>query len=221
MTSERMGQIHARAQEVVFQAKLTQMVAATVKLCDEQAGWWSSMKRNEIAVQRAELARVAVQNAMRVFAFRGLRPATLAGLLSETLWGVATESSTSTGRKVGLFALQALWGAAHIAFPPLAFVTVPAMVGAHWGISLQQSNMMVVACAEVLLVFDRMFWYGDALLEEKHVRAALVHYVKIRPQLLKALTEKLSLTDSITRMGPMLTSVIAEYRYRRPTLRVG
>lgn len=82
-------------------------------------------------------------------------------------------------------------------------------------VSLDEVNMLVTSCMKVLPGFDRIFWYGDQRVEEKHVRAAPLYYIKIHLQVSATLTKRLYRTKKISQMEPILAKVIDEYCYRR------
>jgi hypothetical protein len=37
-----------------------------------------------------------------------------------------------------------------------------------------------VACLDVLLVLERIFWYGEGAINKKYVRATCLYYLKFR-----------------------------------------
>ena len=219
MTSERTGKIHRNAQENFLASKLEEIVTATITMCNEKANWWACFKSFDLARYQRELSDMAVQNAVRAFDFEGFQTSTLASIIRETMWSSSNSSVSSYLKMLGMGVLVSAWGAAHIGFPLLTLVALPANLVYNTGWSLKNSHVLVMSCVEVILVFDRMFWYGDRRIEEKHVRAALMYYLKIRPQVMAELNKSLNITDKISEMAPTLSKIINQHRYR-PGFRV-
>jgi hypothetical protein len=89
---------------------------------------------------------------------------------------------------------------------------------------LRVSNSMIaaVACLDVLLVLERMFWYGGCAINKKYVRAACLYYLKLRPKVHARLKEKISLIISNpvnmptrTRLEAVFRELVEEFRYKR------
>ena len=173
---------------------------------------------------RLGLSNLAIHNAARIFKLEEFKNTTLSSIIREPLWrtshsaeaGLLKRVAIAIGVFTGFTTLYTLIGVALETVLPVGTVVINSLgLVSKTYVYLDESNMLVTSCMEVLPRFDRIFWYGDQRVEQKHVRATPLYYLKIHLQVSATLTKRLYGTKKISQMEPILAKVIDEYCYRR------
>jgi hypothetical protein len=81
---------------------------------------------------------------------------------------------------------------------------------------------LIMACLDVLLVLERLFWYTGSQIDEKRVHAACLYYLRIRPKVFAKLMGRLGTNFLNAENWPnslelerLLTDIVKEFRYKR------
>jgi len=129
-----------------------------------------------------------------------------------TATGIATGAVTGAMSlllgPVGIFARAALW---------VGGIAVAGVANAQkLGLGL------IMACLDVLLVLERLFWYTGSQIDEKCVHAACLYYLRIRPKVFVKLMGRLGTNFLDAENWPnrielehLLTDIVKEFQYKR------
>ena len=196
MTSDRMTQVHAHAQDVFVHRKIQASISKLVSIVLEtrpRISYFNSSEKIE------KLVTAAIQTTASIFHYKNFNPDAYVLMIRADLWpptppdsmtswipggvagGVATGAVMSLLLgPVGLFAKAALW---------VGGIAVAGVANAQkLGLGL------IMACLDVLLVMERLFWYAGSTIDEKCIHAACLYYLRIRPKVLARLMGRLGTT---------------------------
>ncbi|KAE8449830.1 hypothetical protein EG329_007307 [Mollisiaceae sp. DMI_Dod_QoI] len=227
MTSDRMAQVHAHAQDVFVDRKLKTSISRLVSVLLETRPRISFFNSND-KIER--LVTSAIQTTASIFHYQNFNPDAYVLIIRTELWPpTPPESMTSwiPGGVAGSVATGAVYGAMSLLLGPVGVLAKAALwVGgiAVAGVANAQklSLGLIMACLDVLLVLERLFWYAGNQIDEKCVHAACLYYLRVRPKVLVRLMGRLGTNFLDTDIWPnslelerLLTDIVKEFRYKR------
>lgn len=236
MTSDRMSQVHAHAQEVFVDGKLRTSISKLVSMLLETRPRISFFNSND---KIEKLVTSAIQTTASIFHYKDFNPDAYVLLIRAELWPPAPSESISswipggvTGGLAGGVATGAVYGAMSLLLGPVGvFARAAFWVGGIAVAGLANAQKLgvglIMACLDVLLVLERLFWYNGSQIDEKCVHAACLYYLRIRPKVFVKLMGRLGTNFLDAENWPnslelerLLTDIVKEYRYKRKSAMV-
>jgi hypothetical protein len=227
MTSDRMTQVHAHAQDVFVDRKLKASISKLVSMLLEtrpRISFFNSTEKIE------KLVTSAIQTTASIFQYKDFNPDAYVLLIRTELWPpTPLDSMTSwiPGGVAGGVAMGAMHGVMTLLLGPVGvFARAALWVGgiAVAGVANAQKLGLglLMACLDVLLVLERLFWYTGSQIDEKCVHAACLYYLRIRPKVFAKLMSSLGTNFLDKESWPngqelerLLTDTVREFRYKR------
>jgi len=227
MTSDRMAQVHAHAQDVFVDQKLKTSISKLVSMLLETRPRISFFNSND---KIEKLVTSAIQTTASIFRYKDFNPDAYVLMIRTELWPPTPPDSMSSwipGGVVGGVATGAIYGAMSLLLGPVGvFARAALWVGgiAVSGVANAQKLGLglIMACLDVLLVLERLFWYTGSQIDEKCVHAACLYYLRIRPKVFAKLMGRLGTNFLAAENWPnslelerLLTDIVKEFRYKR------
>jgi hypothetical protein len=227
MTSDRMAQVHAHAQDVFVDQKLKISIAKLVSMLLETRPRISFFNSND---KIEKLVTSAIQTTASIFHYKDFNPDAYVLMIRTELWPPTPPDSMSSWIPDGIaggVATGAVYGVMSLLLGPVGvFARAALWVGgiAVAGVANAQKLGLglIMACLDVLLVLERLFWYTGSQIDEKCVHAACLYYLRIRPKVFLKLMGKLGTNFLDAENWPnslelerLLTDIVKEFRYKR------
>ncbi|KUJ07614.1 uncharacterized protein LY89DRAFT_691686 [Mollisia scopiformis] len=227
MSSDRMIQIHAHAQDVFVDRKLKTSITKLVSMLLEtrpKVAFFNSNERIE------KLVTSAIQTTASIFHYKNFNPDAYVLLIRTELWPPTPPESVASwipGGIAGGVATGAVYGAMSLLLGPVGvFARAAVWVGgiAVAGVANAQKLGLglIMACLDVLLVLERLFWYTGSQIDEKCVHAACLYYLRVRPKVFAKVMGRLGTNFLQAENWPnklelecLLTDIVKEFRYKR------
>ncbi|CAM6004455.1 unnamed protein product [Sphagnum balticum] len=227
MTSDRMAQVHAHAQDVFVDRKLKTSISKLVSMLLEtrpRISFFNSSDKIE------KLVTSAIHTTASIFHYKDFNPDAYVLMIRTELWPPTPPESMSSwipGDIVGGVATGAVYGVMSLLLGPVGvFARAALWVGgiAVAGVANAQKLGLglIMACLDVLLVLERLFWYTGSQIDENCVHAACLYYLRIRPKVLAKLMGKLGTNfldaenwPNSLELDHLLTDIVKEFRYKR------
>lgn len=231
MTSDRMAQVHAYAQDVFVDRKLKTSISKLVSMLLETRPRVSFFNSND---KIEKLVTSAIQTTASIFQYKDFNPDAYVLIIRTELWPPTPPASMSSWIPGGVasgvasgVATGAVYGVMSLLLGPVGvFARAALWVGgmAVAGVANAQKLGLglIMACLDVLLVLERLFWYTSGQIDEKCVHAACLYYLRIRPKVLAKLMGRVgtNLLDAENwpnrqELERLLTEIVKEFRYKR------
>jgi hypothetical protein len=227
MTSDRMAQVHEHAQDVFVDRKLKISISKLVSMLLETRPRISFFNSND-KIQK--LVTSAIQTTASIFHYKDFNPDAYVLTIRTELWPPTPPDSMSSWIPSGVaggVATGAVYGAMALLLGPIGvFARAAVWVGgiAVTGVANAQKLGLglIMACLDVLLVLERLFWYTGGQIDEKCVHAACLYYLRIRPKAFAKLMGRLGTNFLDAENWPnslelerLLTDIVNEFRYKR------
>lgn len=220
MTGNRMTQIYAQAQDSFVKSKWDDALEEIVRTCNEKANIFNCFKQLEVKKLRREIVRSVTKKLVDIFELDGFDLDTIVPVIIEILYLDHSDDNSFVQKYVVTMTIIVIGGVEVTLMSPLAWLAAAGSVGFMMIVfeDLSQSNLIVLSCLEVVLVIERIFWFGASQINDKIVKAATLYYLKKRPKFLAAGKEALSIFDDIKELKPTLAKIIKDFRYQRQNI---
>jgi hypothetical protein len=227
MTSDRMAQVHAHAQDVFVDRKLRTSISKLVSVLLEtrpRISYFNSSDKIE------KLVTSAIQTTASIFHYKDFNPEAYVSLIRTELWPPTPPDSISSwipGGVAGGVATGAAYGAVSLLLGPVGVLAKAALwvggIAVAGVVNAQKLGLgLIMASLDVLLVLERLFWYSGSQVDEKCVHAACLYYLRIRPKVFLKVMGRLGTNFLDAESWPnrlelenLLTDIVKEFRYKR------
>ena len=217
----------AHAQDVFVDRKLKASISKLVSMLLETRPRISFFNSNE---KIEKLVTSAIQTTARIFHYKDFNPDAYVLKIRNELWPPNPPDSMSSwipGGVAGGVATGAAYGVMSLLLGPVGlFARAALWVGgiAVAGVANAQKLGLglIMACLDVLLVLERLFWYTGSQIDEKCVHAACLYYLRIRPKVFAKVSGILGTNFLDAENWPnrlelerLLRDTVKEFQYKR------
>lgn len=227
MTSDRMAQVYRHAQNAFADRKLEASISKLVSMFLETRPRISFFNSND---KIEKLVTSAIQTTARIFHYKDFNPiAHVLMIRTELFPPTPPDSMTSwiPGGVAGGLASGAAYGVMTILLGAIGLLAKAAVWAGGIAVAgvanAQKLGLgLIMACLDVLLVMERLFWYSGSRIDEKCVHAACLYYLHIRPKVFAKLMGRLGTNFLDAEDWPnsqdlkrLLLDIVKEFRYKR------
>jgi hypothetical protein len=233
MSSERIAQIHAYAQDIFIGQKIEAALTNLLDLYSERVGPVKSLKSVIYTDEfRTNITTAAIKAAWASFRFGGFHVGRYGSIIQDNLWPPARRLPRNKKMALAYVTACTIGGpiAGKMAERIIAASLMEFAITMLWPTSLlylvssayQVSMIAAAACLDALLVLERMFWYGGRVINKKYVMATCLYYLKLRLKVHAQLKEKISLIilnpvnmPTRTRLKALFRELAEEFWHKR------
>lgn len=215
MTGDRIRQIHANAQKNFIDKALDEAVD---KLVDTWETNRSSIEIRQDQLRVRDFIKTVIKEANEIFNYRGFNADSHPDLFINLL--MYSEADSRLIQLINSEVVPALAVGAGVFINP-AFFAVSA--GIAVGKAHRTAVSLIPALVQIILVFERIYWYDGGEINDRFIDGACCYYLKRQVEISKRIQEvmgwrlnivadKIRKSDSVVR--DILKTVIDEFRFK-------